>query len=368
MNPDQKKAPSIDAILTQRRVIITCGIGGVGKTTLSAALGIRAAILGKRAVVITIDPAKRLANSLGLKTLIDEPTDLSASLQKVMNTPLLGTFSAVIPDTRRTFEKFARELAPSEALVERILKNPIFDTFARDYSGTNEYMALERLLWLYKQEAYDTIILDTPPSRHTLTFLNAPRLLSQFFDEKVVRWLLLPTNKLMAMGVKKTLSILERLTGAGFMTNLLDFVSALFEVQTKFTQNLTKVSTLLASDDVGFIVVTAPSPEKIPEIDHFVEALQRSHFHFDGVALNRTLGGLKVQNAAASQSKSLHLIKCLQAREEKMIENLLRNPIPICAKLPELARDVHSVEDLLHVAQAFSHPVSDLSTATHATE
>ena len=188
---------TIDDALLKRRVIITCGTGGVGKTTLSAAMAIRATLLGKRTVVITIDPAKRLAHSLGLETLGDHPTDLTPQIRAAyekaqaegadLPAEFTGTLAAIVPDTRRTFENFVTELAPNSNVAEKVMKNPIFQIFAKEFSGTNEYMALERLFHLYRQECYDCIILDTPPRRNTLAFLDAPRLLPQFFVEKLIR-------------------------------------------------------------------------------------------------------------------------------------------------------------------------------------
>jgi anion-transporting ArsA/GET3 family ATPase len=364
---------SLEQVLSHRKILITCGTGGVGKTTLSAAMAIQAALLGRKVIVVTIDPAKRLANSLGLSTLSDVPTDLTPQLQDALqNThslyPFLpqtvpGTLAAVVPDTRRTFENFVKELAPSPKIAERVIQNPIFQIFAKEFSGTNEYMALERLLSLHKRSDFDCIILDTPPSRNTLAFLNAPKLLAQFFDEKMVRWLVLPANKLLAAGVKKALGILENLTGAGFMTHLFDFAASLVEVQANFTVNLKKITTLLESQQVGFLMVTTPTPETVPEVNHFLSTLQEHHFHFDGLILNRTLGHLKTEQNQSELTAPFQVLHSLQNREELVLNNLVKHPIPLCAKLPELARDVHTVEDLFHVAMAFTnHPVSSHSS------
>ncbi len=365
---------NIDSILAHRKVIITCGTGGVGKTTLSAAIALRAATLGKKTVVVTIDPAKRLANSLGLPSLSDQATPLTHLMQEAYakiypGQPIpQGTLTAVVPDTRRTFENFVKELAPSSAAAERVMQNPIFQIFAKEFSGTNEYMALERLLALHKQGMYDCIILDTPPSRNTLLFLDAPKLLAQFFDEKIIRWLVLPANKWISGGIKKTLGILEGLTGAGFMSHLFDFAASLFDVQVNFSANLKKITQLLESDAVGFLMVTTPTPETSPEVNHFIETLHHHQFNFDGIILNRTIGYLKPQEQSlASPStpigyeKAFAILEALQVREQKVLHelnDLMRNPLPFCAKLPELARDVHSVEDLFRVAMALSsnHP------------
>jgi anion-transporting ArsA/GET3 family ATPase len=358
---------SIDQALSRRKIIVCCGTGGVGKTTLSAAVAFRAALLGKRTVVITIDPAKRLATSLGLKALGDEPFDLTPALKAAMKSSpalasleLKGTLAAVMPDTRRTFEIFVNEIAPSAVVAERVMKNPIFQIFAKEFSGANEYMAMERLYALEQSGLYDCIILDTPPSRNTLSFLNAPKLLAQFFEERMIRWLVVPTNKLVSIGMKKAMGILERLTGAGFMTNLLDFASGLFELQEGFTANLKRIVSLLESSEVGFIMVTTPTPDTSPEVRHFLETLKEHRLHFDGVALNRTFSDLSI-SSIPSQEPAFQVLATLQEREKTILSDLKQHSIEMCAKLPELARDVHSVEDLLYVALAFDSADSNIA-------
>lgn len=375
-------AKSIDQILEKRKILITCGTGGVGKTTLSAAIAIRAALLGKRTVVITIDPAKRLATSLGIKELGDHPTDLTPRIREALDRAVAhgavlpagvdrdfkGTLDAIVPDTRKTFEDFINDLAPNPAVAERVMRNPIFQIFAKEFSGTNEYMSLERLYALNRLNQYDCIILDTPPSRNTLAFLDAPKLLVAFFEERLIRWLVLPANKIVSAGMRKALGILEKLTGAGFMTSLFDFAAALFEVRARFTANLNAITHLLESQDVGFLMVTAPTPQTAPEVTHFIQSVREHGFHFDGVAVNRTLGYLSFEALGdASQSglspeteKAFSLLRSLQERERTALDPLFSTgrfgemEIPLCGKLPELARDVHSVEDLFHVAMAFN--------------
>lgn len=353
---------SLDSVFSRRRIIITCGTGGVGKTTLSAAMAVRAAIEGKRAVVITIDPAKRLATSLGLEKLSDQPTDLTEALRESCRrvapdrADFKGSLEAIVPDTHHTFETFVRSIASSEANAERVLRNPIFQVFAKEFSGTNEYMALERLYSLATDPSYECIVLDTPPSRNTLAFLDAPGLLARLFEEKFIRWLAIPANKLVAAGMKKAMGILERLTGAGFMTHLVDFSSALFEMQSKFAGNLRKVMELLRSDQVGALMVTTASPESAPEIQHFIDTLKSREMNFEGVAINRMLSplGQPKTNAGTDADDAVALIQSLQERENQVVDEICSSDIPVCVKLPELARDVHSVEDLLYVALALA--------------
>jgi anion-transporting ArsA/GET3 family ATPase len=370
---------SIHAIIARRRIIVTCGTGGVGKTTLSAAIALKAALEGKRAVVITIDPAKRLATSLGLEKLSDDPTDLTDTLREACRKtdppqPLCptGKLYAIVPDTRRTLETFIRSLASTPAGAERVMRNPIFHIFAKEFSGTNEYMALERLYALSQERTedgkpfYDLIVLDTPPSRNTQAFLEAPSLLARFFEEKLIRWIALPANRLMAAGVKKALNVLERLTGAGFMTSLMDFAAGLFQVQATFTANLKKVMALLESEEVGFIMVTTPSPGTAPDVKHFVRQLAEKKMNFDGIAINRSLRHLDDPTERAHEKNEAprfkaspaaeRLLRGLIDREKRVIQELRESAgdAPVCSELPELARDVHSIEDLLHVAIALA--------------
>ena len=351
---------SIDTILSERRIVITCGTGGVGKTTLSSALALRAALLGRKAVVITIDPAKRLATSLGIKTLGNDPTDLTPQVKaawekahaagKKVPDQFVGTLAAIVPDTRQTFETFVRDLAPDPAVAQRIMDNPIFQIFAKEFSGTNEYMALERLYDLDNQHKFDCIILDTPPSRNTLEFLDAPQLLSQLFESGLIRYLVKPANALIAAGMKRAFSVLERLTGAGFITHLYDFGASLFEVRVNFVRNLKNITTLLQSKAVGFIMVTVPAPDTAPEALHFLEKVEAHGFRFDGIVLNRTLDYF--EKPVHADSPALKVVRAIQEREKNVIESLAQRPLYLSAKLPELARDVHSVEDLFYVALA----------------
>jgi anion-transporting ArsA/GET3 family ATPase len=352
---------TIDETLRAREVLITCGTGGVGKTTLSAALAVRAAIHGRNAIVLTIDPAKRLVTSLGLAELGDHPADLTEALREACRkagVPCKGTLHALMPDTRQTFETFVADLAPTPEVAARVLKNPIFHIFAKEFSGTNEYMALQRLFALVRKGGFDTIILDTPPSRNTLAFLEAPKLLSQFFEGNIIQWLVIPANRILAAGMRKALGLLEKITGAAFMTHLFEFAQALFEVRVNFTSNLDQITRLLESEKTGFLLVAAPTPDTVSEVRHFIQSVREHRFRFDGLAMNRTLIDLADRpddwaGIPEDQAKpARELMQALREREARALAALETLELPVYARLPELARDVHSVEDLLHVALA----------------
>jgi len=366
----------IDASLETQSILVTCGTGGVGKTTVSAALAVRAACLGKKAVVITIDPAKRLATSLGLSDIGDQATDLTPALNAILlqkgqaPVPDSGSLHAIMPDTRETFEGFIRSLTSNEAVAKRVIQNPIFQIFSREFSGSNEYMAMQRLLGLHREKQFDLIILDTPPSRNTLALLDAPKLLARFFDERLIRWLVLPANKLVSAGMRKALGLLEKLTGAAFMSHLFEFASALFEVRVQFSANLSKITDLLSERTTSFLLVAAPSRDTAPDAVHFVQTVQEHQFHFEGMIVNRRLSHLgPVQSQMISdaplphQKEALDVLAGLQAREEaamadlgKRLESFASNQQhsrPLCLSLPELARDVHSLSDLVEISRAF---------------
>jgi anion-transporting ArsA/GET3 family ATPase len=347
--------------IANRRVLITCGTGGVGKTTVSASLAVRAALEGKRVIVITIDPAKRLATSLGLDKLGHEPTDLTEALAKASGREVKGRFFALMPKSRESFERLIRSLTTNEEAVQRIFRNPILNTFSQDFSGANEYLALEELVHFHGRKEFDLIILDTPPSRNTLSFLEAPQLLARFFEEKMIRFLVMPANRLLAFGMRKAFNILERLTGTGFVNQLFDFGEALFEVQENFLKKLKSIHSLLQSEEIGFLLVAAPTPETAAEIGHFLDQIKIRGFHFDGVLLNRSLGHLKKDTGPADGATKL--IEALQERE-RIAYAILRESAEKSAatskqklfyvQLPELARDVHGLEDLYHVSTLFN--------------
>ncbi|MBI3542282.1 MAG: ArsA family ATPase [Deltaproteobacteria bacterium] len=369
---------SLKDLLSSRRVIVCCGSGGVGKTTTSAALAMRAALEGKRAIVITIDPAKRLATSLGLKALSPSPTDLTENVNDVLRAqgekPLAGKFYAVMPDTTQTFEHFVRSIAgKDETLAKRVLHTSIYKIFAKEYSGTNEYMAMEKLYVLYRERDFDLIVLDTPPAANTRAFLDAPKLLAGFFDDSILKWFIAPGSRFLASGVRKLSEILERLTGSGFVSDLIEFTTALFELRAQFMENLTAVSKLLHQSDVSFLMVTSPERLSKADTQDFVRLLGESGFRFWGFVVNRVLGrrlGLLEDTApdVAALERGLagatpETLRTLRAAFDQLKPRLehereaarflagLAGRATQVALVPEQTTDVHSVGALLGVSR-----------------
>ncbi|MCC7441503.1 MAG: hypothetical protein IT285_07720, partial [Bdellovibrionales bacterium] len=270
--------------------------------------------------------------------------------------------------------RFVRSLADSEAAYERVVGNPIFRIFAKEYSGTNEYMSLKRLDALHASGQFDLIVLDTPPSRNTLAFLDAPGLLSRFFDDRIIQWLVAPANKLMSIGVDRTLSMLESLTGKGFLSHLVEFSTALFEVRMPFAENLKRVIALLQSERCGVVLVAAPAADTAPDLQRFITSALERNLRLDGMILNRTYSGIALTEddraRAAAEARAgrpglgeaLEILESLAAEEKTVLADLesclngprnesdARGPAPFLLRVPQLARDVHTLEDLAQVA------------------
>ncbi|MBU6375414.1 MAG: AAA family ATPase [Bdellovibrionales bacterium] len=353
------------SILSKRKILITAGTGGVGKTTLSASMGIRAAIEGRKVCVITIDPAKRLATSLGIDALGNEPTDLTHKLREALTAqgiqlPETASFSALMPDTRTTFESFLKSLTQNPATAETLFKNPLFQIFAREFSGANEYMAMQKLQFIHESGNYDCIILDTPPSRSTLEFLDAPKLLSQLFEANYIQWLIVPANKLASSAMRKVLGLLEKLMGAGFMGYMMEFVTVLFEVRAGFMDHLRRMIQLMESEEVGVVLVTGAHCDFSEELAHFRAHLEKHGLKLDGMVVNRTIGAYRdegPQSPPPHESEfvsAVELLRNLKAREERGLRNLKKTVAGDSIDpqlMPELARDVHDFKDLVHIAR-----------------
>ncbi len=278
-------------LLKTAKIIISCGLGGVGKTTSSAALGLAAAMMGRKTLVITIDPAKRLASALGLDHSDLRGQDITAKVSDALQEKIPGSFSALIPATDQIFENFIRSVGKGqEKSVERILKTSIFKLFAQDFAGAHEYMAMEALHQIVTSaNPPELIILDTPPASNTRMFLDAPNALTHFFDESIGKWLGNRGGKLLSSGVQKLFEVLEKVTGKGFLSELVEFASSLFELRTQFLNNLEEVAQILRGNNVQFLMVCTAERISKEETARFLDELQNKKFPFWGFLINRTL-------------------------------------------------------------------------------
>ncbi len=284
----------IDELTSVKEIIVCAGSGGVGKTTTAAAIALRAALEGKKVAVLTIDPAKRLASSLGLKELTSEPTRVSKKKFTSAGLEPKGELHALMLDTKSTFDKVVLRYAPTEEQAQKIINNRFYRNISGTLSGTQEYMAMEKLYELHADGGYDLIVIDTPPTRNALDFLDAPKRLTDFFESRVLRWFLLPYMKasggimrLANVAATAFLRIVKKIVGSEVLEDTAEFFANLEGMYDGFKQRALDVAALLKSEVTSFVVVTSPSEDSVTEAAFFATRLNESGLPFGALVVNR---------------------------------------------------------------------------------
>jgi anion-transporting ArsA/GET3 family ATPase len=307
---------TLEEILKTREIVVCAGSGGVGKTTMAAAIALRSAVLGKKTVVLTIDPAKRLASALGLKELSSEPSKVDARKFSAAGLTPKGELHAMMLDTKSTFDKVVLQYAPTREQADRIIANRFYRNISSTLSGTQEYMAMEKLYELFSEGNYDLIVIDTPPTRNALDFLDAPRRLTEFFESRVLRWFLLPYVKagggimrIANMAATTFLRVVKRIVGADVLEDTVEFFANLEGMYEGFKQRARDVASLLKSDVTSFVVVTSPTADAVTEATYFAARLNESDLPFGALVVNRVhprLGnGIDVRARQISKLESM---------------------------------------------------------------
>ncbi|MFD6885081.1 ArsA family ATPase [Streptomyces sp. NPDC059957] len=276
----------------QTRIIVCCGAGGVGKTTTAAALGVRAAERGRKVVVLTIDPARRLAQSMGIDSLDNTPRRVTG----VSGNGNDGALHAMMLDMKRTFDEIVEGHSDPER-AEAILANPFYQSLSAGFAGTQEYMAMEKLGQLRARDDWDLIVVDTPPSRSALDFLDAPGRLGSFLDGKFIRVLMAPAKvggragmKFLNVGMSMMTGTLSKLMGASLLKDVQTFVAAMDTMFGGFRTRADATFQLLQAPGTAFLVVSAPEPDALREAAYFVERLAAERMPLAGLVLNRVHG------------------------------------------------------------------------------
>lgn len=295
----------IDPLLDdpKTRIVVCCGSGGVGKTTTAAALGLRAAERGRKVVVLTIDPARRLAQSMGIDSLDNTP-------RRVKDVDGAGELHAMMLDMKRTFDEIVEAHADGER-ARAILSNPFYQSLSAGFAGTQEYMAMEKLGQLRARDEWDLIVVDTPPSRSALDFLDAPKRLGSFLDGKFIRLLMAPAKmggragmKFLNVGMSMMTGTLGKLLGGQLLRDVQTFVAAMDTMFGGFRTRADATYRLLQAPGTAFLVVAAPERDALREAAYFVERLAADSMPLAGLVLNRVHGSgaarLSAQRALAA--------------------------------------------------------------------
>ena len=358
---------NVEQLISDQSVhtILCTGSGGVGKTTTAAALGVLAASHGRNVIVLTIDPARRLAQALGIDAVGNEP----------VNVPILGTGSlhAMQLDMKRTFDDIViNNTDPIRA--QQILQNPFYQALSSSFAGTQEYMAMEKLGQLHESPQWDLVIVDTPPSRSALDFLDAPRRLGAFLDGRLIRILATPAKvggRIGARLVEATFgvfgNVLQRVLGAQVLTDIQGFVAAFDTLFSDIRKRADHTYSILRRGDSRFVVVSAPEEDALREASFFVQRLQQDSMPIAGVVLNRMI---TVPAAAISREQAIATAERLD-NDQAFVAGLLRvhadrfaarerqdrlarqfiashSAIPVIS-VPELSIDIHDLAGLEHV-------------------
>ncbi|HEX5523916.1 MAG TPA: ArsA family ATPase [Pedococcus sp.] len=384
-SPAPTAAPvlDVDTLLRDQetRIIVCTGAGGVGKTTVAAALGLRAAESGRRVVVLTIDPARRLAQSMGIEALDNVP-------RPVPGVGGNGSLDAMMLDMKRTFDEVVEaHAAPDKA--QQILENPFYQAVSSSFAGTQEYMAMEKLGQLRaraaREHTWDLIVVDTPPSRSALDFLDAPKRLGSFLDGRFIRLLMAPAKaggraylKVFSSGVTMATTVMSKILGGQVLQDVQTFVAALDTMFGGFRERADKTYALLKNPETAFVVVAAPERDALREASFFVDRLDEEGMPLAGVVINRiqrlaapTLSGSRALAAAEQLAESakasatapmtegllrLHATLAEAAgRQEALAQRFTAGHpgIPV-VEVPAAAQDIHDLDGLRQVGRALT--------------
>jgi len=349
-------------IVTNRSTIVCAGSGGVGKTTTAAVLAMEAAKRGRRAVVVTIDPAKRLADTLGIESLTNEPKRIDGDWP--------GELWAMMLDTKSTFDGLVTTYSEDPEQAKRILENPFYRNISGALSGTQEYMAGEKLYELHMDPAYDLVVVDTPPTRNALDFLDASRRLTRFLDHRLYRMLMTPTRaymKAVNVAAQAFVRTVGKIVGGEVLDDALAFFQAFEGMEAGFRQRAAAVQALLTANETAYVLVASPRADTVDEAAYFAKKLAQTHLPVEALIVNRmhprfgdgraeadraradTLTG----TAAGSLYANLADFRQMADEEEGELVGLAEQvaPAPL-VRVPFLADDVH---DLGTLAEIGSH-------------
>jgi anion-transporting ArsA/GET3 family ATPase len=362
---------AIPDILDGKEVCICAGSGGVGKTTTSAAIASGMAARGLKVCVLTIDPAKRLADSLGLEGLGNEAKRVDPALFESQGVEMKGELWAMMLDAKATFDELVRRHAPDEETRDRVLDNRIYQQISAALAGSQEYMAMEKLFELHSEGRFDLLVLDTPPTRNALDFLEAPRRLTQFIEGRSMKVFMKPTGitmKLAGRGASMMFSILKRLVGFDLLADLQEFFTAFSGMVDGFQERAKRVNELLSDPSTSFLVVCGPQGEPISEAVYFHRKLVEAKLPFGGVVVNKVhtfgegagndRGDLRqaLENLLGDEDLSERVAanfadyRALAERDAANIDHLAAElQTQVVIRVPYLDEDVHDLAGLAKV-------------------
>ncbi len=381
MNPAgaSENGQSLERLVMSRRVLVAVGAGGVGKTTIAAALSMAAALRGRHVLCLTIDPARRLGEALGLDEMSSEGQVVDPARFAGSSRPVTGSLTAMMLDTKRTFDALVEKYSSSPEQARRLLDNKLYRYVSTSLAGTQEYMAMEKLVELRRDARFDLIVLDTPPTANALDFLDAPDRMIEALDSSTIRFFLQAMQStgtlslnLLARSATLVMRGLGRITGAGFLEAMAQFLAELNDLFGGFKERAGAVKAALRSAEVSFVLVTSPAPMSIREVLFFSDRLERAAMPRGAFVVNRmrsppAFGDVSPswdEAARAAAERGLRLGAGVGARlvaahadaarfaalDQRHLRELTGWAIPVI-RLPELASDIRDLGELANIAE-----------------
>lgn len=369
----------LDSLVREHRVVICVGGGGVGKTTVAAAIALGAARAGRRTVVMTIDPARRLADALGLGTLADEPRPVDRDLAARDGVAIAGELWAMMLSQKTAWDRLVTRHAPTPEVRASILSNRFYLHLSRTFAGSFEYMAIEQLCLLAESGEWDLIVVDTPPTRHALDFFDAPARIRAFLDRRMARWLLLPYSptggwvaRAMGATAGAVLRTLEQATSIEVLVELSQFFSAMSGLFDAFVSRSRQIDRLLRGPDAALVLVGGPDEGAAREAEHFADEMRARHLPVGAAVVNRIHGAMPIAGGAEESPAEIvaalgragiegpdaawmaatfvahRTLSQAQSRRLAHLRAALPAGVPLVA-VPNLAADVHDLPALLRL-------------------
>jgi anion-transporting ArsA/GET3 family ATPase len=378
----------------EARIELCVGCGGVGKTTVAAALALAAARRGKRTLVLTIDPANRLADALGVRALGNQPQAIPRAALERLGVPPQGSLYALMLDMKRTFDDLVERFAESSVARERILRNPIYQHVSEALSGSIEYSAMEKVYELAAREEFERIVVDTPPSQHALDFLDAPQRLVEFLDSRLVHVLIHPAFaagrfglRLFHRGTHRVLHLIERISGIGFLEDISEFLLAFEGMAEGFRTRAERARQLLLGPDASFVLIATPERQSAHQALEFLERLEALRVPLTAVVANRVRSwqedspflagaidradldrlrdalaaqeadGFPAEDAARAALRAVEGYAALVRRDEAALRELRSRAAQagwLWRVIPELPEDVRDLEGLAQMGRFLS--------------
>ena len=374
-------------LLSAKEMIVVCGSGGTGKTTIAAALGAQAAaVVGGRVLVLTVDPARRLATALGIGSFGNTAVRVPAKAFAAAGLECRGELWVAMLDTKAGWDELIRRHAPDAALRDTVLANPLYRNITGRFVNSHDYLAMEQLYELHASGQYDLVVIDTPPSRNALDLLDAPGRMREFFGSRLLKWLTVPyRSRLFTMASKPFYQVADRILGSRFLQDIAEFFVLFQTMEAGFVSHAKEVERLLTDDGTAFIVVSTLEAAPAREARFLAEELRQRHMPLGALVLNRTLPVEVRQPAAAKAAGRLaevagnadlladlaattgatadavqHVLTevadrfrdvSVVAGREAERRRELEAVVPLAAVVPTMATDVHDLPGLLVIGQ-----------------